>query len=286
MKNSQGCCLPPLICGATVFDFTRPYIMGILNVTPDSFSDGNLYYERDKAVDRGIELAEQGADIIDIGGESTRPGSLPIPPEEEMRRVIPVVKELSRRVCVPLSVDTTKACVARRALDAGAVIVNDISALRYDSAMAQVVAQSGAAVILMHMRGTPATMQHNVYYDDLIGEVTAFLEQRIAFAVASGIARDKIIIDPGIGFGKSVEQGNFTLLRNITSFTAFGRPILVGPSRKAFVRALAGDDLENRDWGTAAAVAIAIYNGAHIVRVHDVAHMKIAAHVAAAVRNS
>jgi len=286
MTHPEMPVLPPLVCGNAVFDFRRTFIMGILNVTPDSFSDGGLYFTIDTAIQRGIELAESGADIIDIGGESTRPGAAPVPCEEELRRVIPVVKKLSKLVDVPLSVDTTKAEVAQQALDAGAAIVNDVSALRFDAAMARVVAERGAAVVLMHMRGTPATMQHYLHYDDLIGEISAFLEERIACAVAAGIKRDKIIIDPGIGFGKSVEQDNFTLLHRLHEFAALGQPILVGPSRKAFITALTGHSLPERDWGTAAAVAIAVYNGAHIVRVHDVEHLKCAVRVADAVRRA
>ena len=272
--------LSPLICGATTFDFSRTYIMGILNVTPDSFSDGNLYYDHHKAVDRGLELEASGADIIDIGGESTRPGATPIPCQEELKRVIPVVESLARQVRVPISVDTTKAEVARRAIEVGAVIINDISALRFDNAMAEVIARSGVAVVLMHMRGTPQTMQKDVHYNDLIKEIRDFLGDRISYAVDSGIARDKIVIDPGIGFGKSVERDNFTILNHLASFAELERPILIGPSRKAFIRQIAGESIVDRDWGTAAAIAIAVYNGAHFVRVHDVAHMKIAVRIA------
>lgn len=276
--------LPPLVCGTTIFDFSRTYIMGIVNVTPDSFSDGNLYYDHRKAVDRGLELEENGADIIDIGGESTRPGAVPVPCQEELRRVIPVVETLAKRVRVPISVDTTKAEVARCAIEAGAAIINDISALRFDDAMAGIIAGSGVAVVLMHMRGNPQTMQKDVHYNDLIGEIRSFLKERIAYAIASGIARDKIIIDPGIGFGKSVERDNFTILHHIAAFAELDRPILVGPSRKAFIRAITGESIIDRDWGTAAAVAIAVYNGAHFVRVHDVTHMKIAVRIAEEVR--
>jgi len=284
MQHTATPHIPSLVCRTTAIDLSRPRIMGILNVTPDSFSDGGLYEDTDRAVAQGEELADLGADIIDVGGESTRPGATPVPCDEELRRVMPVVEQLARRVRVPLSVDTTKAAVARRALDAGADIVNDISALRHDPDMASVVARSGAAVVLMHMRGTPRTMQTHTRYEDLVGEIRAFLEERIAFAVAAGIDRDKIIIDPGLGFGKSVEQGNFEILNRLDAFLSLNRPVLVGPSRKAFIRLCAGDSVADRDWGTAAAVAIAVYKGAHMLRVHDVAHMRIAAQVAAAVR--
>lgn len=278
--------IPPLICRTAAFDFTRPYLVGILNVTPDSFSDGGMYKDTERAVACGEELAGEGADIVDVGGESSRPGAAPVPCNEELRRVIPVVEHLAQRVRVPLSVDTTKAEVARRAIDAGAEIINDISALRFDTDMAGVAARSGVAVILMHMRGTPQTMQNNTSYRDIIAEIRDFLAERIAFAVAAGIDRDKIIIDPGIGFGKSVAQGNFEILNRLEAFLSLNRPILVGPSRKAFLRLFAGDAVADRDWGTAAAVALAVYNGAHFIRVHDVAHMKIAARVAAAVRKN
>jgi dihydropteroate synthase len=278
---------PPLTCRSRVFDFSRrSYIMGILNVTPDSFSDGNAYYAPDKAVARGLELAGQGADIIDVGGESTRPGAAPVSCEEELRRVIPVVRELARQARVPISIDTTKAEVARRALDAGAEIINDISALRFDEGMARVAAQSGVPVVLMHMRGTPQTMQQNVCYADLIREIREFLEERICFAVAAGIERAKIIVDPGLGFGKSVARDNFTILDSLRSFAALGQPLLVGPSRKAFIGKALQQEATDRDWGTAAAVAVALYNGAHIVRVHAVQQMQMVARVADELRRA
>lgn len=277
----------PLVCRTRVFDFRQSsYIMGILNVTPDSFSDGNVYYTSDKAVARGMELAEQGADIIDIGGESTRPGAVPVPCDEEMQRVIPVIRELACRVRVPLSIDTTKAEVARRALDAGAEIINDISALRFDKDMAQVAARYRAPLVLMHMQGTPQTMQQDVRYDDIIRDIRDFLEERIGFAVAAGIERDKIILDPGLGFGKSVTRDNFTIIDRIESLTALGQPVLVGPSRKAFIGKLLQQEVTGREYGTAAAVAIAIYNGAQFVRVHDVSRMKMVAQVADALRRA
>ncbi len=260
--------------------------MGILNVTPDSFSDGGAYPDTSAAVARGLELAAQGADIIDVGGESTRPGAEPVPLARELARVLPVIQGLAEKTDVPLSIDTTKAEVARQALAAGAQIVNDVSALRFDSAMARVVAESGAPVVLMHMRGTPATMQQDTCYAGLIEDLTAFFHERLAAAVAAGIAEDKIIIDPGIGFAKSVDRDNFTILNSLHAFAALGRPVLVGPSRKAFIGRVTGRDAAQRDAGTAAAVAVAVYNGAHIVRVHNAAMMRDVVRVAAAIKNA
>jgi dihydropteroate synthase len=276
---------PPLICRTRTFDFSeRPYIMGIVNVTPDSFSDGGVYFSREAAITYCVQLAEAGADIIDIGGESTRPGAVSVSPAEELERVLPVIEAVASRVTVPISIDTTKAVVARKALAAGAQIVNDISALRFDPEMAGVVAESGAPVVLMHMRGTPQTMQTDIHYASLIDDIRAFLEERIAAAVQQGIAVENIIIDPGIGFGKSIEKDNFSILKHVGAFAALGRPILVGPSRKAFIGRLLNAPVNEREEGTAAAVAIAIYNGAHMVRVHDVKSMKRAALVAHAIK--
>lgn len=260
--------------------------MGIVNVTPDSFSDGGMYFDIRKAVARGIELARQGADIIDIGGESTRPGAASVSAAEELARVIPVIDELAERVAVPLSIDTTKAEVARKALDAGAEIVNDISALRFDPDMAALVAEYAVPVVLMHMRGTPQTMQHDIQYGSLIDDIYGFLDERIHFAVAAGIEHDKIIIDPGLGFGKSTGRDNFTILNRLDRFSSLGKPVLVGPSRKAFIGKLLHKEVSERDEGTAAAVAIAVYKGAHIVRVHNVGAMTMVAQVADAVRKS
>ncbi len=260
--------------------------MGIVNVTPDSFSDGGVYFSRDQAIARCEQLAAAGADIIDIGGESTRPGAVPVSAAEELDRVLPVIEAVASRVAVPISIDTTKAIVARQALAAGAEIVNDISALRFDPEMAAVVAERRAPVVLMHMRGTPQTMQTDIHYRSLIDDIRAFLEQRMAAAVRQGIAVENIIVDPGIGFGKSIEKDNFTILRHLDAFAALGRPILVGPSRKAFIGRLLNVPVSERDEGTAAAVAIAVYNGAHMVRVHDVQSMKRAAMVAHAIKRA
>jgi dihydropteroate synthase len=253
--------------------------MGILNVTPDSFSDGGRYYDPAQAILHGRTLADQGADIIDVGGESTRPGSRPIDTGEELRRVIPVIRELAGNSGLAVSVDTMKAEVARQALEAGACMVNDVSALR-DPDMAAVVADANVPVVLMHMSAMPDCMQEHTIYEDIVAEIRNFLEARINTAVSAGISLHNIVIDPGIGFGKSVEKDNFVLLACLPEFTALGHPVLVGPSRKAFIGKVSGNSTEERDAGTAAAVSAAILNGAHIVRVHNVAMMRPAAIVA------
>ena len=247
----------------------RTWIMGIINVTPDSFSDGGLYFDTERAVARGLELAADGADILDVGGESTRPGSLPVPKAEELRRVVPVIGALRKRTTCLLSVDTTKAAVAHAALDAGADIVNDTSAFRFDPAMPGEVARSGAGVILMHMQGTPLTMQRSPRYGDLLDEIRAFLEERIRVAEAAAIPRERIIVDPGIGFGKTFED-NLVLLRRQEVFHELGRPLLLGFSRKAFLGRLLGLPPEERLEGTIAAAVLSVERGAHILRVHDV----------------
>jgi len=245
------------------------WLMGVVNVTPDSFSDGGQYFDAQKAVDRGLELAFEGADIIDVGGESTRPGSQPVPEAEELGRVVPVIWALRKKTSALISVDTTKAAVARSALEAGADIVNDTSALRSDPAMAGVVARSGAGVVLMHMKGTPATMQNAPHYADLIGEISAFLAERIRAAEAAGIPRERVIVDPGIGFGKSFEH-NLELLRRQEAFLELGCPLLLGFSRKAFLGAILDLPPGERLEGTIAAAVISVAHGAHILRIHDV----------------
>jgi dihydropteroate synthase len=278
---------PPIVCRKKVFDFSaRPYVMGIVNVTPDSFSDGGKYAQHEQAITHGLRLAAEGADILDIGGESTRPGALSIPAALELERILPVIRELSGRVGVPLSVDTTKAEVARQALEAGAEMVNDVSALRFDPDMAGVVAAGRVPVVLMHMQGTPRTMQHQVHYDCLMDEIRDFLRERIACAVHAGIAAEAIIVDPGIGFGKSTEKDNFTILKQLAAISSLGRPVMVGTSRKGFIGRLLDVPVHEREPGTAATVAIAVYNGAHFIRVHDVAAMKMAARVAEAIRTA
>jgi dihydropteroate synthase len=262
--------------------------MGILNVTPDSFSDGGLYYDQRLAIEHGLNLAAQGADIIDVGGESTRPGSLPVDTEEELRRVLPVVRELVGRAGLAVSIDTMKAAVARQALDAGACMVNDVSALR-DPDMAAVVADAGVPIVLMHMSAMPDRMQKHTGYDDIVNDIRTYLVKRITAALSAGIIQHNIIIDPGIGFGKSLEEGNFTLLARLRELTALGHPILIGASRKAFIGKLVGDDTDARDAGTAAAVAASVLNGARILRVHNVAMMRpvaLVAHRIACFQNS
>jgi dihydropteroate synthase len=253
----------------------RTLIMGAINVTRDSFSDGGRFFEREKAVEQGLRLAEAKADILDIGGESTRPGANPLDEEEEARRVIPVIQELSQKIDIPISIDTRKARVAERALEAGAQMVNDVSALRFDERMAAVVAERQVPVVLMHMRGQPETMQIDTHYDDLMGNLLEFFRERIAFAESRGILSDRIILDPGIGFGKSLEsQHNLILLKNLRRFKVLGKPLLIGTSRKAFIGKILGLPPQEREEGTMATVAVAILNGANIVRVHEVERMR------------
>jgi len=244
--------------------------MGILNVTPDSFSDGGCFDRLETAVAQARRMVEEGAAIIDVGGESTRPGSDPVSEDEELRRVLPVIEALRRQGLPALiSVDTMKAEVARRALDAGAALVNDQSALRYDPAMAGLVAQRGCAVCLMHMQGEPKTMQDDPRYVDVVAEVAAFLHERLAHAVDSGIRSEQVLIDPGIGFGKTVEH-NLTLLRHLDELVSLGRPVVLGASRKRFLGALFGVEPEERAVATAATTALGALAGVAVFRVHDV----------------
>jgi dihydropteroate synthase len=251
----------------------KTLIMGILNVTPDSFSDGNVYFERQKAIDRAMQMADEGADIIDIGGESSRPGSKTVRVREEIARVVPIVESLSGKLKIPLSVDTTKSQVAQKSLEAGAEIINDISSLG-DGKMASVISNASAALILMHMRGTPKTMQTgNLAYNDLMQEINAYLEEKCRKAIAAGIGRDHLAVDPGIGFGKTYED-NCRIIKNINEMKVLGLPVLIGTSRKAFIGSVTGGTPAERIDGTAATVCAAIMNGCNIVRVHDVAPMK------------
>jgi len=251
----------------------RTLVMGILNVTPDSFSDGGRFFDKKDAIAHGQALAGAGADIIDVGGESTRPFSDSVHAEEEMRRVIPVVEALAGRLTIPISIDTQKADVARHALSAGATMVNDIGALRLDTAMASVVAAAGVPVILMHMKGTPKDMQVHPHYDHVVEEVKGFLSGAAEDAQRAGIARANIIVDPGIGFGKTV-MDNLLLIKHLLSFQALGLPVLIGPSRKSFIGKILGDGNQAREVGTQAVVAAAALQGDQIVRVHDVARTK------------
>lgn len=248
-------------------------IMGVLNITPDSFSDGGLFFQRDKAIAQGEALAAQGADLLDIGGESTRPFSDPISTQDEIQRIIPVIRELVKRISVPLSVDTYKAEVAKAALDAGAGLINDISALSFDSDLPKVIAEYRVPVILMHMQGTPRDMQVNPQYRNLLEDIYQFFEERIALAQNQGISRDHILIDPGIGFGKTFSQ-NLTLIKRLDYFQNLDQPLVLGTSRKAFIGKITGQEPLNRDWGTAATLTIGAWQGAHIVRVHNVAAAK------------
>jgi dihydropteroate synthase len=268
-------------------------VMGILNTTPDSFSDDGRFFDLDDAVAQGEKLIEAGADILDIGGESTRPFSEGVSEQEEMRRVIPVIEKLAPRIPVPISIDTCKATVAKRAVAAGAAIINDVSALRLDPEMATVAAACKVPVILMHMLGSPRTMQVSPVYDDLFEEIRGFLETAINNAVDSGIERGLLIADPGIGFGKTVDH-NLLLIKHLDALDALDVPLLIGPSRKAFIRTLLkGDsdrevtpDMPEVETGTQAAIAAAILSGAHIVRVHDVAHTRTTVKIIDAIRRS
>jgi dihydropteroate synthase len=248
---------------------SKTFIMGILNITPDSFFDGGNHFQENDAVKHGLKMATEGADIIDVGGESTRPFSDPLPLDEELRRVIPVIKNLSQELDIPISIDTYKSEVASQAIDAGATMVNDISALKFDPAMGQLVADAGVPIVLMHIKGKPKNMQINPTYEDLIGEITDFLEKSIEQAISSGIKRDVIIIDPGIGFGKSFDD-NLKIINNLHTFSSLGQPLLVGTSNKAFIGHVLGLSVESREGGTMATVAASVLNGANIVRVHNV----------------
>lgn len=251
----------------------RTRIMGILNVTPDSFSDGGLFADRSAAIRHGQAMETAGADIIDIGGESTRPGSNPLSEEDELRRILPVIEALSAELRTPVSVDTYKSAVARKALQAGAVIVNDISGLRFSPDMARVVADHDAAVVIMHIKGTPRTMQETPRYGDVVAEVRDYLAEGIEIALAAGVHPERILIDPGIGFGKTVEH-NLTLINRLDELCALGRPVVLGTSRKRFIGSVLDiADPADRVEGTAATMAIGIARGARVLRVHDVKQM-------------
>jgi dihydropteroate synthase len=243
--------------------------MGILNVTSDSFSDGGRYLKREKAIEHGIDMARDGADIIDVGGESTRPYSKKISIDEERERVIPVIEALSQELNIPICIDTFKSEIAKMAMQAGASMINDISAFRFDPDLISVVQESGVPVILMHMKGTPDHMQDNPIYDDLIGEILDFLNSAVDRALNGGINKDMIIIDPGIGFGKTFDH-NLEIINALTKFDSLGRPILLGTSRKAFIGHILDREVHDRDTGTMATIAAGVMNGAHIIRVHDV----------------
>ena len=266
------------------FDFSqRTAIMGILNVTPDSFSDGGMYFSRERAIEQALRMVEEGADIIDIGGESTRPGAEKVSVKEETGRVVPVIEALAKEVPVPLSIDTCKSAVAEAAISAGASLINDISGLRFDRRMAHVAVRHDVPVVIMHMRGTPKNMQDNPVYRALIPEIMDYLHEGIAIARRAGVRDDRIIIDPGIGFGKTVEH-NLEIIRRLGEFKGFEKPILLGHSRKSFIgKILGGLPAGERLEGTAAAAAIGIFNGASIIRVHDIKEMVRVARIADAI---
>ena len=259
--------------------------MGILNVTPDSFSDGGRFVDPDAAVAQAQKMIAEGADIIDIGGESTRPGVSYIDEKEEIARIRPIVEALGKRTDIPLSIDTRKAAVAQVALDFGVAIINDVSALQDDSRMAQVIEESGAGVVLMHRQGHSSTMQDAPHYEDIVEEVKSFLAKRVALAESMGIPSDHIIIDPGIGFGKTCNH-NLRIVANLAKFLKLNQPLMVGLSRKGFIGELTGKPVAEREIGNAAAMAMAVWQGAHMLRVHNVAAMKDSIRVAQALRNS
>jgi len=250
----------------------RTHIMGILNVTPDSFFDGGTYFDIDVAVSRGIAMVEEGADIIDIGGESSRPGAESVGINEEIKRVVPVIEKLACEVDCPISIDTYKTEVAKEALEAGATIVNDISGLRMDEKMPELVAKTGAPVIIMHMQGTPKTMQKNPHYECVMGEIISFLRKQAEVALKAGVQKDKIIIDPGIGFGKTRDH-NLEIMKKFSELKSLGYPILMGTSRKSFIGATLDLPVEDRLEGTAATVVYSVVQGANIIRVHNVKEM-------------
>ena len=261
----------------------RTLLMGVLNVTPDSFSDGGAFFNKEKAISRGLGMVEEGADIIDIGGESTRPGSKPVGLEEELHRVIPVIESLEKEVDVPISIDTYKSAVAQRAVEAGAQIINDISGLHFDPNLAQVAARGDTPLVLMHIRGTPETMQKDVHYSSLFAEIIRYLKNSIRMAESAGIDPGQMIIDPRIGFGKTIED-NLLILKHLYEFRILGKPILLGTSRKSFIGKILNTEVGDRLEGTLSSIAIGVLNGAHIIRSHDVREAKKAIALADAVR--
>jgi dihydropteroate synthase len=263
---------------------SKPTLMGVLNVTPDSFSDGGLYLDTDRAIEHGRELAAEGAEILDVGGESTRPGAEEVAAEEERGRTEPVVAALSADGAA-VSIDTSKLAVAEAAVDAGAKIVNDVTALRADPEIAALCADRGAGLVLMHMQGTPRTMQEDPRYEDVVDDVRAFLAERIGFATAAGVAEERIWVDPGIGFGKTLEH-NMELLHRLGELRELGRPIVVGTSRKSFIAKVDGSGVEHRIGGSIASSLLAWRNGAEVLRVHDVAAMVDALRVARAIASA
>jgi dihydropteroate synthase len=250
-------------------DLEKPVLIGVLNVTPDSFSDGGRFFGNDRALGRLDEMQAEGADVIDVGGESTRPGSSPVTEEEELRRVLPVVEAAVARFDLPVSIDTTKSGVARAALDAGAEIINDISGLRFDPGLAELAAASGAGLVLMHIRGEPRTMQRDIHYDDLMSEIVGELSESTERALSAGCRREQLVVDPGIGFGKTAEQ-NLVIINELDRVGGLGYPVLIGPSRKSFIGKMLGLEVGERLEATIAACVVGLLRGARIFRVHDV----------------
>jgi len=262
----------------------RTLVMGILNITPDSFADGGAHFDADRAIDAGVRMVADGADILDVGGESTRPGAEPLPEAEELRRVLPVIERLATRVDVPISIDTYKASVAREAIARGASIVNDVSGLLYDPALGRVAAETGAALVLMHTRGRSRTMYELATYEDVVGEVSRELRDAMVRAEAAGVPSDAVILDPGFGFAKRADH-SLALLAHLDALSSLDRPILAGPSRKSFLKSAIGDvPADEREWATAAAVTASVLLGAHIVRVHGVRAMADVVRVADRIR--
>ncbi len=264
---------------------SRVLVMGILNVTPDSFSDGGLFFNNSSFAVQVDTMVDEGADIIDVGGESTRPFADPVSVQEELDRVLPAIRLIRQRYSIPISIDTTKAEVARRALEEGADIINDISALRFDRDMAAVAAESKAPVIMMHMQGTPSDMQVDPHYDDVVGDIREFFSERLAWAEENGVPAGRIVIDPGIGFGKTVEH-NLSILRRLDEFSGLGCPVLVGHSRKSFIGKILGTEVGERDTATAAISALCVLKGVSVLRVHDVAKSIEAVRLAEAIKNA
>lgn len=273
-----------LRCRDTVLDLSRTAVMGVLNVTPDSFSDGGLWFDRDRAIEHGLEMVVQGASIVDVGGESTRPGAAPVPEQEELGRVVPVIEALAGELDAPISVDTRKPSVARRAIEAGASMVNDTAGEEFDPEIDVVCRDTGAAMVVMHSRGTPSTMRSLTDYDDVVSEVTAFLRRRAVDLLAAGVPRESIAVDPGFGFAKTPQQ-NLILLNRLEAILDLGYPVLSGTSRKSFIGAVLNLPEEQRVEGTAATVAWAVMKGAHIVRVHDVEEMARVVRMTEAIRD-
>ena len=274
------------ICGQYVLELGgTTKVMGILNVTRDSFSQDGIYKDPERAVEQGLRMAEEGAEIIDVGGESTRPGACSISVKEEKTRVLPVLSKLVKKINIPISIDTTKSEVAYAALAEGASIVNDVSGLRFDSQMAPVISRSKAGCVIMHIKGTPRTMQKNPFYTFLIEEIIASLKRSISIASSAGIESKRIMVDPGIGFGKTTEH-NLQIINRLKELTSLDLPILLGVSRKSFIGNVLEQPVDKRIWGTQAAVAVSIFNGVHVVRVHDVKEISQTIKMVDAIMNS